>query len=58
MKTTFVRSAYQLADIFTKAIREVRFKDLICKLGILNIHSLEGVWRNIKGITVITLLGC
>jgi hypothetical protein len=37
--TKFVSSADQLADVFTKLLGKEIFSTMICKLGVLDIHS-------------------
>ncbi|GMJ02852.1 hypothetical protein HRI_003954400 [Hibiscus trionum] len=39
IKLFLVRSANQLADIFTKALHSPAFNSLVLKMGLLNIHS-------------------
>ncbi|XP_061999500.1 uncharacterized mitochondrial protein AtMg00810-like [Rosa rugosa] len=39
VSTRYVGSLQQLADIFTKALGKDKFKALLCKLGVLDIHS-------------------
>jgi hypothetical protein len=39
VRTRFVGTLQQLADIFTKALGKERFKNLLHKLGVLDIHS-------------------
>jgi hypothetical protein len=39
IRTRFVGTLQQLADIFTKALGKERFKNLLHKLGVLDIHS-------------------
>ena len=39
----------QLADLFTKALNFNQFSSLVCKMGMINIHSaitLEGEYQN------------
>jgi hypothetical protein len=37
--TQFVISSQQLADVFTKALGKEKFRQLMCKLGVIDIHS-------------------
>jgi hypothetical protein len=37
--TQYVISSQQLADVFTKALGKKKFKQLMCKLGVIDIHS-------------------
>ena len=37
--TRYVISSQQLADVFTKALGKEKFKQLVCKLGVIDIHS-------------------
>jgi len=37
--TEYIPSRLQLADMFTKGLRTKQFKDLTCKLGMIDIHS-------------------
>jgi hypothetical protein len=37
--TRYVISSQQLADVFTKALGKEKFKQLMCKLGVIDIHS-------------------
>ena len=37
--TRHVASSQQLADVFTKALGKDKFKSLLCKLGVIDIHS-------------------
>ena len=37
--TRFVTSSQQLADVFTKALGKEKFRQLIGKLGVTDIHS-------------------
>ncbi|XP_024457130.2 uncharacterized mitochondrial protein AtMg00810-like [Populus trichocarpa] len=37
--TRYVISSQQLVDVFTKALGKEKFKQLICKLGVIDIHS-------------------
>lgn len=39
LRTSYVPSQYQLADIFTKALGKDRFEFLLRKLGITNLHA-------------------
>ena len=39
VRTRFVESLQQLADVFTKALGKDKFKSLLSKLGVLDIHS-------------------
>jgi len=38
--TRYVISSQQLADVFTKVLGKEKFKQLMCKLGVIDIHSL------------------
>jgi hypothetical protein len=37
--TEFDTSAEQLADVFTKPLGKESFSTMICKLGVLDVHS-------------------
>jgi hypothetical protein len=37
--TRYVISSQQLADVFTKALGKEKFKQLMCKLGVIDTHS-------------------
>ena len=51
IKLIHVRTHCQLADLLTKALNFNRFSSLICKMGMINIHSvasLEGEYQSVK----------
>ena len=51
IKLIHVRTHCQLADLLTKALSFNQFSSLVCRMGIINIHSaasLEGEYRNAK----------
>lgn len=39
IKTAYIRTTSQLADIFTKAVSKSLFINLLGKLGVINIHA-------------------
>lgn len=41
VKVEYIRSQYQLADIFTKPVGKCRLIELICKLGIIMVEAEE-----------------
>ena len=51
IKLIHVRTHCQLADLLTKALGFNQFSNLICKMGMVNIHSavsLEGEYQNME----------
>ena len=51
IKLIHVRTHCQLADLLTKALNFNQFSSLICKIGMVNIHSavsLKGEYQNVK----------
>ena len=51
IKLIHVRTHCQLADFLTKALGFNQFSNLICKMGMVNIHStvsLEGEYQNME----------
>ena len=51
IKLIHVRTHCQLADLLTKALNFNQFSSLICKMGMINIHSvasLEGEYQSVK----------
>ena len=49
IKLNHVRTHCQLADLLTKALSFRQFSTLVCKMGMINIHStatLEGEYQN------------
>nr|KYP42699.1 hypothetical protein KK1_035885 [Cajanus cajan] len=39
IRTSYVSSQAQLADLFTKALGLTQFSSLLCKLGIYSLHA-------------------
>ena len=51
IKLIHVRTHCQLADLLTKALGFNQFSNLVCKMGMVNIHSavsLEGEYQNME----------
>ena len=49
IKLNHVRTHYQLVDLLTKALNFNQFSSLVCKMGMINIHSavsLKGEYQN------------
>ncbi|KAL2512300.1 Retrovirus-related Pol polyprotein from transposon RE1 [Abeliophyllum distichum] len=54
VRTSFVHSKQQLADIFTKALGADMFRDLLVKMGVQNLH-MPFRWGSVKNIELIDL---